>query len=188
MGARTARALTQIHDAYLCGNPDPAVVELRGYENSTVFLAGEQAGCGLLALDDVARVQGVFSWNAAGGAGVRSDVFCLPAGGDYTLRWAVYPVLRPDYYDFINLCRRDLDVNFTVPGGFQFGLPSLATMDADHIRALVAAWTRSSSPRAPGRSGGDPPYCHGAQMLEPPSAGAPARPPPTCAAAPQVKS
>lgn len=159
--------LTQIHDAYLCGNPDPAVVELRGYENSTVFLAGEQAGCGLLALDDVARVQGVFSWNAAGGAGVRSDVFCLPAGGEYTLRWAVYPVLRPDYYDFINLCRRDLDVNFTVPGGFQFGLPSLATMDADHIRALVAE--RGLAFLSTGtwaNSGGDPPYYHGAQMLE----------------------
>lgn len=159
--------LEQIRDAYLCGNPDPATVELRGYENSTVFLAGEQAGCGLLALDDVARVQGVFSWEATGGAGVRSDVFCLPAGGEYTLRWAVYPVLRPDYYDFINLCRRDLGVNFTVEGGFQFGLPSLATMTPEQIAGLVTERGLAFfSTGTWANSGGDPPYYHGAQMLE----------------------
>lgn len=159
--------LAQISDAYLCGNPDPAVAQLRGYENSTVFLSSEQAGCGLLALDDVARVQGVFYWDAAGAAGVRSDVFCLPARGEYTLRWAIYPVLRPDYFDFINLCRRDLDVNFTVPGGFQFGLPSAATMTADEIRAMVEErGLEFFSTGTWANTGGDPPYYHGAQMLE----------------------
>jgi len=159
--------LEQIEDAYLCGNPDPATAQVRGYENSTAFIAGEQAGCGLLALDDVARVQGVFYWDATGAAGVRSDVFCLPANGEYTLRWAVYPVLRPDYFDFINLCRRDLDVNFTVPGGFQFGLPSAATMSADEIRAMVAERGLAFfSAGTWANTGGDPPYYHGAQMLE----------------------
>ncbi len=159
--------LEEIKDAYLCGNPDPAVAQLRGYENSTVFIAGAQAGCGLLALDDVARVQGVFYWDAAGAAGVRSDVFCLPAGGEYTLRWAVYPVLRPDYFDLINLCRRDLNVNFTVPGGFQFGLSSLADMSADDIRAMVRERDLAFvSTGTWANIGGDPPYYHGAQMLE----------------------
>ncbi len=159
--------LEQIKDAYLCGNPDPAVAQLRGYENSTAFIAGEQSGCGLLALDDVARVQGVFYWDAAGAAGVRSDVFCLPARGEYTLRWAVYPVLRPDYFDFINLCRRDLGANFTVPGGFQFGLPSLADMNAEDIRALVSERGLAFvSTGTWANSGGDPPYYHGAHMLE----------------------
>jgi len=159
--------LEQIGDAYLCGTPDPGTLALRGYENSTVFLAGEQAGCGLLALDDVARVQGVFYWDATGAAGVRSDVFCLPAGGEYTLRWAIYPVLRPDYFDFINLCRRDLDVNFTVPGGFQFGLPSLADMSADDIRAMVEErGLQFVSTGTWANTGGDPPYYHGAHMLE----------------------
>ncbi|MGD9495351.1 MAG: hypothetical protein AB7Y46_03470 [Armatimonadota bacterium] len=159
--------LTQIEDAYLCGNPDPATTELRGYENSTAFITGEQAGCGLLALDDVARVQGVFYWDAAGAAGVRSDVFCLPAGGEYTLRWAVYPVLRPDYFDFINLCRRDLGVNFTVPGGFSFDLTSFATAEPGTLREMVQQ--RALAIVCSGtfaNVGGDPPYYHGEHMLQ----------------------
>lgn len=159
--------LDQISDAFIGGSGDPGVTEVRWRENSTVFVAGKQAGCGLIALDDVARVQGVLYWDGAGAAGVRSDEFCLPAGGEYTLRWAVYPVLRPDYFDFINLCRRDLNVNFTVPGGFSFDLNAFATGEPDELRRIIEqrglAIVSSGTWANPG---GDPPYFHGAHMLE----------------------
>lgn len=118
-------------EIYLGGNPDPAVTNVARMENSTAFVQGTEAGCGLLAIDDVYRIQGIVYY-AAGGSGLRSDNFCLAAGDSYTVRWSLYPVLRPDYYDFINLCRRDLKVNFTVPGGFDFSLTSVSAMkDAD---------------------------------------------------------
>ncbi|MHB8995647.1 MAG: hypothetical protein ACYC63_10385 [Armatimonadota bacterium] len=110
----------EIVDAWIGGNPDPGVNVIEGMENTSVYLGGERSGCGLLALDDVYRVQATEYYEA--GAGVRSNSFAMAPKARYTLRWSVYPVARADYYDFINLARRDLDVNFTVPGGFQFGL------------------------------------------------------------------
>ena len=125
-----------IAEVYLGGNPDPAVTNVARMENTTAFVQGEQSGLGLLALDDVYRIQGVIYYDHA--AGIRSDHFSLPAGGGYTLRWSLYPVLRPDYYDFINLARRDLGVNFTVPGGFEFGLNSLAVTQDQEILDRIA--------------------------------------------------
>ncbi|MBD3293545.1 MAG: hypothetical protein GF393_11520 [Armatimonadia bacterium] len=156
---------SEVLQAYLCGNPDPAMVSLRGFENPTVFVRGNEAGCGLVALDDVYRIQAEMYWED--GAGIRSDVFCLPAGGEYTVEWAIYPITRPDYFDFINIVREDLDVNFTIPGQFQFGLPSAADMTPEAIRTMIEE--RDLAVFSTGtwaNTGGDPPYYHGAQSLE----------------------
>jgi hypothetical protein len=123
----------EITTAWLGGNPDPASNVNAGLENTTVFVQGGASGCGLLAQDDVYRIQALMTWEQ--GAGLRSDSFALAPRDTYTLRWSLYPVARADYYDFINLARRDLDVNFTVPGGFQFGLGA-ATDEA--AREIVA--------------------------------------------------
>ena len=108
-----------IVDAWLGGNPDPAVNKMEALENNSVFVAGGQSGCGLLAVDDVYRIQSALTYDQ--GAGARSDTFALGPKASYAVRWNLYPVLRADYYDFINLARRDLGVNFTILGGFQFG-------------------------------------------------------------------
>ena len=156
---------TQVLDAWLGGNPDPATAAVAHMENSSVFVAGEQAGCGLLALDDVYRVQGVVYYE--NGGGIRSDTFCLPARGAYTVRWALYPVARPDYYDFINLARRDLEVNFTVPGGFEFGLPEITSLSDEALRERIDQRGLSfiSSGVWINREGEVPCY-HGAHMLQ----------------------
>lgn len=162
---RLAPVESDVIRAYLGGNPDPGVVSLSRFENPTCFLRGAEAGCGIVALDDVYRVQATCYWDH--GAGIRSDFFSLPAGGEYTVQWAIYPVSRPDYYDFINLVRDDLNVNFTIPGQFQFGLPTAAGMSAEEIRATVDE--RGLSIFSTGtwaNSGGDPPYYHGAQSFE----------------------
>lgn len=155
----------QVPDAWLGGNPDPATAAVAHMENSSVFVAGEQAGCGLLALDDVYRVQGVVYYE--NGGGIRSDSFCLPARGAYTVRWALYPVARPDYYDFVNLARRDLEVNFTIPGGFEFGLPEITSLSDEALRERIDRRGLSfiSSGVWINREGEVPCY-HGAHMLE----------------------
>lgn len=156
---------SRVPQAWLGGNPDPATMSLTGYENPTCFLQGTASGCGIVALDDVYRMQGTVYWQDGGG--IRSDVFCLPAGGEYTVEWAIYPTSRPDYYDFINLVREDLDVNFTIPGQFQFGMQSTAAMTPEQIRTLVDVGGLSViSTGTWSNSGGDPPYYHGAQSLE----------------------
>ena len=119
--------------AWLGGNPDPTVNAMDRAENTSAFVAGRQSGCGLLAIDDVYRIQAALYYDQ--GAGARSNTFALGPRTTYTLRWNLYPVLRADYYDFINLARRDLDVNFTIPGGFQFGLG--AATDDDAYRAMA---------------------------------------------------
>ncbi len=162
---RIEAATGDIVKAWLGGNPDPAMVGLKDKENPTCFVSGYEAGCGIVALDDVYRMQAEMTWDDGAGAG--SSVFCLPADGEYTLEWAIYPISRPDYFDFVNLVREDLGVNFTIPGQFEFGLPSVAVTDADKL--LTRIEERDLSIISTGtwaNHGGDPPYYHGAQSLE----------------------
>ncbi|NUQ01621.1 MAG: hypothetical protein HUU35_17395 [Armatimonadetes bacterium] len=150
---------------YLNGDPDPAKSQATGYENSSVFVEGLQSGCALLAQDDVSRVQGVAYYEL--GAGIRSDSFCLPAGGSYTLRWSLYPVGRPDYYDFINLARRDLGVNSTVPGGFDFSLLQAGSLDDAALKKQIdQRGLRYLSSGVWMESGAAVPCYHGPHMLE----------------------
>jgi len=156
----------ELTDVYLGGNPDPAVPMVQRMENATVFIATKQAGCGLLARDDVYRMQGVFYFDD-GEAGARSETFCLPGNGSYTLRWSLYPVKRSDYFDMINLARRDLNVNHTVDGGFQFGLTSITAMSDEQLRELIdKRGIRFFSSGVWFNRGGDIACYHGDHMLE----------------------
>ncbi len=154
-----------VSQAYLGGNPDPGTESNKGGENPTLFLQGDKSGCGLLAEDDVYRIQGTAYY--ASGGGIRSDTFALGARASYTVRWRLYPVLRPDYYDFINLARRDLDANFTIPGGFLFGLNGAATETAAALRERLQ--TRGAQFASSGvwfHRGGDVSCYHGSHMLK----------------------
>ncbi len=81
-----------------------------------VFLHGKDHGLGVVALDDVYRIQ-LRKTTGDGICGMGSDRFGLAKGDSYTLEWAVYPRRTGDYYDFINAVRKDegLD-NRTVDG------------------------------------------------------------------------
>ncbi len=155
----------ELGEVFLGGDPDPARTVSTLYENPTLFVAGRTSGCGLLARDDVYRVKGVIYYDQGGG--IRSDDFCLPRLGGATICWSLYPVLRPDYYDFINLARRDLQVNFTVPGGFDFGLTGINAMTDEALREHIAerGVRFISSGVWFDRSGGVPCY-HGHHMLQ----------------------
>ena len=113
------------------------------FGNPSVFMrTSSGAGLGLVALDDVLMVQGVFknhAWNSplrsphADPSGRRhchlpgtepsiqlaDPHFGLAPGKSYTLEWAIYPLPAPSsYYSFINQLRVDMGVSgaLTVPG------------------------------------------------------------------------
>ena len=109
-------------DAFIGGDRDCGRAEMHGMENTSLYLALEEAGCGMVALDDVYRHHAYIYYSDDGG-GIRSDHFGLAPAGSYTFEFNVYPTRRPSYFDMINLARRDMDVNFTIPGGFAFYAP-----------------------------------------------------------------
>lgn len=87
--------------------------------NPTTFGVTEKAGLGLLPLNDEFQVH-VTNYAADGVIGLADNQFVLQPGKTYTAEWAIVPVARPDYFDFVNAGRRLLDVNFTIPYCFAF--------------------------------------------------------------------
>ena len=108
----------------LAGNPDAAVNDYYSPPNPSVHIAMEDHSLGLLCEDDVFRSQARLFYDPDSvTAGLRTEMLRLAPGETYTLRWAVYPVAGPDYFDFINLVREDWGANFTVDGGWTFFHP-----------------------------------------------------------------
>ena len=85
----------------------------------SVFVARQGLGIGLVPLDDVYIVQSAVFYEK-GMAGIATEEFALAKGASYTLEWAVYPNETGDYYDFINVVRKDEDRIGTIDGGFAF--------------------------------------------------------------------
>jgi len=106
--------------------------------NPTIFLDNETSGLGLVALDDVYRLQ--FSLKKDERSGwFENRSFGLPAGDSYTFEWALYPTASNDYYDFINAVRRDWVPTTRIEGGAAF-LPYNAPMLWP--RKEMAQWLR----------------------------------------------
>lgn len=110
----------------LAGNPDPKVNDYYAPGNPSVHVRFPDMGVGIIAEDDVFRNQARLYANPGwkyrpAVAGIKTDMLRLAPSETYTLRWAVYPVAGPDYYDFVNLVRDDWDANFTTPGAWWWG-------------------------------------------------------------------
>lgn len=87
--------------------------------NPTTFGVTDGAGLGFLPLNDEFQVH-VTNYAADGALGLADNEFVLRPGATYTAEWAIVPVARPDYFDFINAARRFVDANFTIPYCFAF--------------------------------------------------------------------
>ena len=93
----------------------------KGGDNPTVLVRAGGDGIGLVAEDDVLRVQCAQSATATPAeAALVDNLFMLAPGATYELRWSVYPVPAGDYFDFVNAVRRNWGTNFTIPGPFAF--------------------------------------------------------------------
>jgi hypothetical protein len=88
-------------------------------DNPTLFIGQKNTGVGLVAEDDVYRVHlGVKYDNNVGY--MYTQHFGLASKKSYTLEWAIYIVYPPSYWNFINLVRRDWNVNYTIDGPLMF--------------------------------------------------------------------
>jgi hypothetical protein len=120
----------------LAGNPDPALSEYYSPPNPSVHIALGDQGLGLLCEDDVFRNQAkLFCTAEPATAGLKTEMLCLAPQETYTVRWSVYPVAGPDYFDFINLVREDWGSNHTVDGAWTFFSPdSILALPVETIR------------------------------------------------------
>lgn len=109
----------EVAESYRLGGVERAVLRGGGSpENPTLFAAQSRTGLGVLAEDNVFRVQ-LGAEVEANSAALFTEHFGLRPQARYTLKWTIYPG-GTDYFDFINAVRRDWKVNFTVLGPFEF--------------------------------------------------------------------
>ncbi len=86
--------------------------------NSTFYYTDGTNSIGLFAEDNIYRVHASeqFEVGAVAEGGIVDDQFLLKSGASFTRTWAAYPTGSSDYYDFINVLRKDLKVNFRLDG------------------------------------------------------------------------
>jgi hypothetical protein len=106
-------------------------------ENPTVFVAQKRGGLGLLASDNVLRAQ-LATLVEANQVRFATDHFGLEPRASYTLRWTLYRS-STDYFDFLNVLRREAGVNFTVEGPFVWADATKyqTAADAQRLRATL---------------------------------------------------
>ncbi len=113
----------------------PEGVERKEACSPSTFVAWDDAGLGIVPLDDVYVVQSIV-YARGDYAGVRTEEFGLPAGGAYTLEWAVYPCSAPGYYDLVNRVRNDEGRRVTVEGCFAFIPRTAVTKEHLELRGV----------------------------------------------------
>lgn len=122
---------------YLAGDSSPSRSSNQDGRNPSTFFPDTEhgTGLGLLAQDDVFRVQNV-QYCENGKAGIKTETFALQPGESRTVEWSVYPVMSDDYFDFVNEVRRDWDVNFMIPGGLHLSLNVFRDWQKEPWKAL----------------------------------------------------
>ena len=123
---------------YVAGDPSPGAEEFEGGRNPSVFgvCAAKGFSVALLAQDDVFRVQN-FQYCKDGVFGIRTDGLALKPGEPRTVEWSIYPMSSEDYYDFVNMVRRDWDVNFPIRGCFNLSMNLFHSYSEEGCRRLV---------------------------------------------------
>ena len=88
---------------------------IANHANNSTFVRQKKSGLGIFPLDDVTRVHGENYVKSDTTAGLADRTLVLPPGKSITTEIALIPSAA-DYYDFLNILRRELDVNFTLKG------------------------------------------------------------------------
>ncbi|MCE5240342.1 hypothetical protein LLH23_17900 [bacterium] len=104
-----------------CAGISPASGNITMMEpaNPTSFAVTGKSGVGLLPLNDEFQVH-VMNSALDGVLGLADNTYVLKPGGTYTAEWAIVPTDRPDFWDFVNACRRLRNVNFPLTQMFAF--------------------------------------------------------------------
>ena len=121
------------------GRTGQSLNNLRSPSNPTLFFPFKNSGLGIVANDDVYRNQGILFYNLKSKtSGIKDEMFALDKNASYTISWSIYFVSSSDYYDFINLVRRDWGSNITIEGPIYFiNYRSVAGSSDDGIKKLI---------------------------------------------------
>lgn len=108
--------------------------------NPTLLIGYNNTGVGVLAEDDVYRTQLSLGYTyQLNSASLSTSHFGLGPRASYTMEWSIYPLSPPDYWDFVNLVRRDLGVNFTIDGPWNFAsLNLIMETPVEELRNLAS--------------------------------------------------
>ncbi len=87
--------------------------------NPTSYAITEKAGLGFMALSDELQVH-VMNWALDGILGMADNNCVIKPKATYRAEWVIVPTQRPDFWDFVNACRRIRNVNFPLTQMFAF--------------------------------------------------------------------
>lgn len=131
MQRHTADFGANLEGLWLAGLDQPAKQGSRTQPaNPTTYATADGVGIGMFPLSDAFRIH-ARNYSDGASAALADEHLVIPPGASHAAEWAVVPTPSADYWAFINVARRILDVNFEIDGGFAF------------LRAgpPVAAWT-----------------------------------------------
>lgn len=86
----------------------------------SIYLSQKKSAVGMLAEDNLFRLQLVLA-SSGSTSQMGTNHFGLRPHAKYTIEWSLYPMKSHDYFDFVNLVRKNWKINFTIPGSFVFG-------------------------------------------------------------------
>lgn len=106
--------------------------------NPTTYAAANGIGVGMLPLSDAFRIH-ARNYGDGANATLADEHLVIPPAASYAAEWAIVPTLSADYWAFINIARRVLDVNFEIDGGFAFlrAGPPVAEWDEQRIADFI---------------------------------------------------
>jgi hypothetical protein len=168
-----ADADTQVSGAWISGSPSLGYVQ----GNPTVFIGYHDAGLGLLFDDDVLRVQASAGRNPLNERHLvaADNYFGLGAGDTYTIVWRIFPLASDNYYDFVNVVRDELALNYEIPNHLFIGRPNpndwddMSVAERTHFFEQLATPLLSSQPYRKASDGSK--YAHGPDIWEDVSGG-----------------
>jgi len=103
--------------------------------NPTSYATTANSGIGFMAMNDEFQVHVKSSITAGGTLGLADNQCVIVSGATYSAEWVIIPTQRPDFWDFVNACRRIRGVNFTLSHQFAFlRAPSLNSIIINQIR------------------------------------------------------
>lgn len=130
-----------VPDVAVCGDQNANAASTdRSADNPTLFVKVGQVGLGMLAEDDVYRVQSQVEFRYPIGS-TGSSHFGLAPGASCTVDWSLYPTATGDAWDFINQVRRDWKVNVTIPAGSIWTDCSVLTRMSDADLKQYIEWS-----------------------------------------------
>ncbi len=118
-------------------------IDSESQSNPSAFIKFAKGGMAIVAEDDILRVN-LNTFNKDSKTGISNDKIGLEPGKSVTLEWSIYPV-KNDYWDFVNLVRKNWDVNFKIPGPFTFARMELGGIAAkrDQSKNLIVRKPRA---------------------------------------------